>query len=227
MKLMVCQWLPVWVWLFCFAPTILAQPATRIARINIRHVGPPAVSDELIRANIRIKEGDSYSKLNIDNDVRNLYGTGYFYNIRVGEETTPDGIVLTYVVQGKPLLTDIKFVGNKKFSATKLLNKIRAGAKPSPTAVVVGVKPEIPKGASKVGEPLDERKLFEDAQEIQKMYQKAGYQKTQVKYVLNIDENAGRGTVTFEITESPKVKILRVEFEGARAFKQKKLRKVI
>ena len=59
------------------------------------------------------------------------------------------------------------------------------------------------------------------------MYQKAGYQKTQVKYVLNIDENAGRGTVTFEITESPKVKILRVEFEGARAFKQKKLRKVI
>ena len=39
--------------MFCFAPTILAQPSTRISKINIRHVGPPAVSDDLIRANIR------------------------------------------------------------------------------------------------------------------------------------------------------------------------------
>ena len=50
------------------------------------------------------------------------------------------------------------------------------------------------------------------------MYQKKGYPRTQVKYVLNIDENAGRGTATFQITESPKVKILEVDFVGAKAF---------
>jgi outer membrane protein insertion porin family len=59
------------------------------------------------------------------------------------------------------------------------------------------------------------------------LYQKAGYPGTQVKYVLNIDENAGRGTATFEITESPKIKIVRVEFVGAQAIPQKKLRRVI
>ena len=182
-------------------------------KLIIRHVGPPAVSDELVRANIRVKEGDSYegatgeSELNshIADDVRNLYTTGYFYNIRVGQQFTPEGVELTYVVQGKPLLTAIKFQGNKKYSNAKLLKKV----------------------TSKIGEPLDELKLFTSSQEILKMYQKAGYQKTEVKYVLNIDENAGRGTVTFEITESPKVKILRVDFDGAQAFKQKKLRKVI
>ena len=123
--------------------------------------------------------------------MRTLYGTGQFYNIRVSVDQAADGgVVLTYIVQGKPRLTDIKFKGNKKYSNSKLQKKITA----------------------KVGEPLDEQKLFTDSQEIQKLYQKAGYPGTQVKYVMNIDENAGRGTVTFEVTESPKIKITEVEF---------------
>ena len=44
---------------------------------------------------------------------------------------------------------------------------------------------------------------------------------------MNIDELAGRGTVTFEITETPKIKIKQVEFIGAAAFPQKTLRKEI
>jgi outer membrane protein assembly factor BamA len=40
-------------------------------------------------------------------------------------------------------------------------------------------------------------------------------------------EESGRGTATFEITESPKVKIIDVDFVGAKAFPVKKLRKVI
>ena len=100
------------------------------------------------------------------------------------------GVVLTYKVQGKPRLTDIKFQGNTKFKDAKLLKKI----------------------SSKVGEPLDERKLFTDSQEIQKLYQSKGYPGTQVKYVLNIDENAGRGTATFAITEESQGQNSRREF---------------
>ena len=44
----------------------------------------------------------------------------------------------------------------------------------------------------KVGEPLDEQKLFTDTQEMKKLYEKYGYPDTQVKYVLNIDEAAGQ-----------------------------------
>jgi outer membrane protein insertion porin family len=177
----------------------------KVTRVEIKHVGPATVSDELIRANVRVKPGEPYLRTAADDDVRNLYSTGLFYNIRISEDNTRDGIVLTYIVQGKPRLTDIKFTGNKKFSNSKLLKKI----------------------TSKVGQPLDERKLFTDTQEIQKSYQKSGYPSTQVKYVLNIDETAGRGTATFEIQESPKVKIIEVDFVGANAFKQKKLRKLI
>jgi outer membrane protein insertion porin family len=183
-------------------------PGDTVQKIEIRHVGPPAASDSLIRANIRVKEGDVYTRTSVDDDVRSLYSTGYFYNIRVlTEPTTAQGkINVVYLVQGKPVLTEIRVEGNKKYSRKKLLKK----------------------ATSKVGEPLDERKLFNDAQEMQKMYQKAGYQHTTVRYLPPVIEaSAGRGSVTFEVVEAPKIKIKDVEFVGAQAFKQSKLRKQI
>lgn len=183
-----------------------AQLRRTVRGIQIKHVGPPAVSDELAKANIRVKLNEPYEKASVDNDIHNLYGTGFFYNIQVSlEETGTDGVVLTYVLQGKPLLTDIRFDGNKKYSRTKLQKKV----------------------TSKVGEPMNESKLALDALEIKKMYQKAGLQKTEVKAVPVVTAATGRGTVTFEIAESPKVKIERIDFDAAEAFKQKKLRRVV
>src|SRR4051794_12133509 len=164
MKLLFARGWLVWLLLLIWSPAVLAQQ--KVQKIEVRHVGPPAASDDLVRANVRVKVGDTYTRTGIDDDVRTLYSTGLFYNIRVVEERTPDGINLIYVVQGKPVLTDIRFEGNKSHKNKKLLKKV----------------------SSKIGEPLDERKLFADSQEIQKMYQKEGYQKTTVKYRTDIDE---------------------------------------
>jgi outer membrane protein insertion porin family len=149
--------------------------------------------------------GDPYRSAAVDDDVRSLYQTGQFYNIRVTDEVTSDGVILSYILQGNPQLTEIRFQGNTKFNDNKLRKTI----------------------SSKTGAPLTESKLFADSQAIQALYQKKGYPGTQVKYVLNIDENAARGTATFEITESPKIKITDVVFVGAQAFTEKKLRGVI
>jgi len=69
--------------------------------------------------------------------------------------------------------------------------------------------------------------LFEDSQAIKKLYQKAGYPGTKVEYVRSIDEQAGRATVTFKVEETPRIRIQDVIFEGATAFSQKRLRKVL
>ena len=101
---------------------LLGQPqpqALTISKIIITNVGPQAVSESLIRANIRVKEGDLYGR-QIDDDVNNLYATGYFHDIRVAEELVDNGVVLTYFLQGKPTITEIQFTGNRKFSNNKL-----------------------------------------------------------------------------------------------------------
>ncbi|MDB6121900.1 MAG: outer membrane protein [Pedosphaera sp.] len=184
----------------------LSSGQDKVAQIVVTNVGPAVVSEDLVRANIHVKVGDPYVRTSVDDDVKNLYATGFFYNIQVLDKLTDQGVVLTYILQGKLRLTSIKFEGNTKYSVTKLMKKV----------------------TSKIGEPLDERKLFSDSQEIQKMYQKSGYPRTTVKYVINnYDEAAGRASVTFEIQESPKIKIVEVDFTGANAFTQKRLRKVI
>lgn len=186
----------------------LAQPVPGpvIEKIEIRHVGPPAASDELVRAQIKVRTGDVYNPTGINDDVMTLYSTGLFHNVQMQEERLPGNKVnLIYLLQGKATLTDIRFEGNEKHRTAKLLKKI----------------------SSKTGEPLDEQKLFRDARTIEEVYQKAGYQRTEVEPVTSIDPDTLRGTVTFQVKEAPKIKIERVEFSGAGAFPERKLRKTI
>jgi outer membrane protein insertion porin family len=180
-------------------------PRPPITRIEIRHVGPPAVSDDLIRANIRMKEGDRFTTQGTDTDVRNLRATGYFYNVRVATEPDDDGVKLIYQLTGKPVLTEIRFEGNQRFSEKKLRKKV----------------------TSRIGEPLDEYQLHTAALEMQKLYQKAGFQRARVEFKVLINETLGRGTATFVVAEAPKIRIIDVEFVGAEAFKQGRLRRII
>jgi len=186
------------------ATVVWAQNAGgKISRVDVKFIGPASVSEALIRDNIKLKLGANYLPGSTQDDVHALYATGQFYNIRVSVDMADDGgVVVTYIVQVRPRITDIKLNGNKNLSDSKLKKKITI----------------------KTGEPLDEQKIFADVQEMKKLYQKYGYSDTKVKYVLNIDEATGHGTVTYQVQESPKVKITQVNFLGAEVFKQKELR---
>ncbi len=196
----------IWLLLGCVTVAWSQTTGPKINRLDIKYVGPASVSEQFIRSNIRLKAGDTYLPNLTQDDIKLLYGTGQFHNIRVSADREGDGgLVLTYIVQVKPRMTEVKIEGNKKLKLSKLRKKVTV----------------------KEGDPLDEQKLFTISQEIEKLYQKYGYPGTKVKYVVNIDETAGRGTATFQITESLKVKIDEIEFVGAAAFKQKELAKQI
>ena len=138
-------------WALCFmaALSLAAQnqegivpPPLNVVKIELKHVGPPAASDSLILANIRVKAGEPYMPISVDDDVRSLYATGYFKNIRVNEEPADGGVKLVYVLQGKLLLTDIRITGNKEISTSKLKKTL----------------------TSKVGQPWNDKKVLLDAQ---------------------------------------------------------------
>src|ERR1700722_1902341 len=197
-----------WVWLAACLPPAVAQTAgTVVNKISIRYVGPPPVSDEFIRANIRLKVGEPFTPAAEDEDIANLYLTGYFFNIRVANEPDAGGVNVTYIVQGKPILTSpVIVVGNKRMSIKKIRKKI----------------------TSKEGQPLDKAKLFEDSLAIKELYEKAGYQKTTVTAQSSIiDDASGRATATIVINETPKIKIKDIVFVNVSTnFTQRELRKV-
>ena len=191
----------------CAATAAFAQTAgPKIDRVDIKFVGPSSIGEDFIRSNLKLKPGATFMPGQTQDDVHSLYGTGQFYNIRVAVDNADNGgVVITYTVQARPRVTEIKFEGNKKLSDNKLKKKVTV----------------------KVGDPLDEQKLFTNVQEMKKLYENNGLSETKVKYVLNIEETTGHGVVVFHVEESPKVKIADVEFPGAKNFKAKQLRKEI
>ena len=193
-------WLGVFLWA---VPS--GQSQILVKQIVITNRGPVTVGESLVRANIRSKVGEPYNKNVIDDDVRSLYATGFFSNVQVAEEPETDGMILYYFLQGKLKITDITFSGNKKYKTRKLRKKLTV----------------------KVGDPLDERKLFHDRQEMMKLYQKSGYPDTKIETRIEPSERLGTAKLIFEIEESLKVKITDVVFDGAEAFKQKQLRKAV
>jgi outer membrane protein insertion porin family len=177
----------VWMGILLASGSIaLAQNAgPQIDRVEIKFIGSATVSNAFILDHIKLKAGDPYTASASQDDVRSLYATGQFYNLRVKTDPAEDGgVVLTYLVQCRMRLAAIRFEGNAKFSDDQLKVKL----------------------SLKVGDPADEQKAEADAQSLIKFYQDQGWAGAKVRYVINLDPAAGRGTVTYQITESPKAK---------------------
>src|SRR5580700_7035670 len=137
----------------CATAALAQTTGPKVDRVDIKFVGPASVSEEFVRGNIRLKAGASFLPGLTQEDVHSLYSTGQFYNIRVQVDQADDGgVVLTYLVQVRPSVTEIRIVGNKKLSDSKLRKKV----------------------TFKVNEPLDEQKVFTAVQDIKSSYEKEG-----------------------------------------------------
>ncbi len=188
----------------------IAGPVPRaltVQKITLQHVGQAAASDALIRANIRLKQGDPYSRKASDDDIHNLRNTGFFENVYVTEKQVAGGVEVTYTLVSKPVVIEILFEGNtggRKFRESKLRKKIR----------------------SRTGETLSRPRIFSDTRAILKEYQKGGYHQARVEYEVRHDEALGQAAVVFQVDPGRKVKIDDIVFENAVAFSQRELRKV-
>ncbi len=184
----------------------LRPSAQTVEEIAIEHVGPPALGEERILANIQSRVGEPAAPARINQDIKSLLATGYFHNVNVSRERTAGGgLRLVFSVQGRPLLSEIAISGNRKYRTRTLRRQIE----------------------SETGRPLSEKQLFADATAIREFYEKKGYRNTTVEYVTDIDQEKGTGRATFRIAEAPKVRIRKVAFEGAQAFSQRKLRRTV
>jgi RNA polymerase sigma factor (sigma-70 family) len=151
-----------------------------VAKIIVTRIQQPqTLSEEQIRTNLSLQVGDFFSREAIDLDVRGLYASGLFHNVRVIESREEDGITLNFCVQEKPTVTGIRFTGNTHYREADLAKSL----------------------ASRVGEPFDQRTLFGDVERLRELCKESGFPAAKIKIVSHVNESAGTGEVTFEITE--------------------------
>ena len=60
--------------------------------IDIQYIGPKTVAKSVILSNMRTTVGEVYSAASVEEDVRNLYATGFFTNLAIKDEPLGDGV---------------------------------------------------------------------------------------------------------------------------------------
>jgi outer membrane protein insertion porin family len=186
------------------APAAEAAPLRKVGTVTIKFIGIANVSEQIVRANIQVREGSDFDDPMIDKDIRTLYRTGLFEFIEVKREELPNNVLnLVFEITPKYRVQAVRFQGNKVVKASRLEKEIKT-------------KPNV---------ALDERAVKSDAEKLHEYYQKSGYNQAQITYDIQRDRGTGYGTVLFKIREGAKVRIADIRFTGNGHVKAKRLRK--
>ena len=179
-------------------------PVYQVGTVTVKFIGTPIVNEQVVRANMQVREGGELDDAMLDRDIRSLYRTGLFEFIEIKREAVSDRVFnLVVEVTPKFRVLAIRFEGNKKVKSRRLEKEIKT-------------KPNV---------ALDERQVKEDSEKIREYYQKTGYNQVAVNYTIERDRATSFGTVIFKIKEGERVRIADIRFAGNEHIKSKRLKK--
>jgi len=160
--------------------------------ITVEYVGPPAITKERVLDNLATKVGEPYSERAAEADIRALYATGGVANVRIFAEPMGDGVKVTVLLQGRPVIQEIIIEGAEQIGMNRVRREI----------------------GSKVGDVLSEEKLEDDRQKILKIYEDRFFSDVDVQYRVQEIAGSNRVRVVFQVTEGPKLVVRRITFVG-------------
>lgn len=100
------------------------QKEVLIERIDIR--GNRRMTEDNIRTYIQSRAGDIYDEERLQYDLRAIYkGAKWFENIQVTSMDGDAGKIVTFLVQEKPLVREIKYSGVKSFTESNILDRYK------------------------------------------------------------------------------------------------------
>jgi outer membrane protein insertion porin family len=182
--------------------TASAEISPLIKLIELR--GNKKLSDNTIYSKIKSEVGNPFSKNTVQDDIKRLYGIGYFDDVRVEIESFEGGIKLIFIFIEKPIIVSLDFQGNKEFETKDLKEKITITS----------------------GAIANFSLITDNTQKIISFYQSEGYWLIRVVPIIrDISEDAV--ALTFQIEEGPKVIIKAITIQGNNALSAKKIKKTM
>lgn len=183
---------------FCFASEVLA--ATGLPITNVEVVGNHRVEDGTVLLQIQSKVGQIADEEKIDNDVKQIYRTGFFSDVLSEVSRTPGGVKLTFKVVERPAIRNVLLKGNEKVTDDTLKDKLNIGARRF----------------------LDRTKILAGIEQARQYYQGLGYYDVEINLDVQPVEG-GEVDLTFSVKEGEKKRIREVAFEGNRALSNAEL----
>ncbi len=158
--------------------------------LGVSVIGNKNVKQSEILRHIKTRKDRTYDPQLVQEDLRRLFATRKFHNVRVQKKVEGGGVYVTFEVLERPTIGEVLFIGNQYYSDKKLLKE---------------------SGLSK-DDALNIYSVQEARRKVEEFYRSKGYAKTQVTI-----EEGDRPTdtrVVLRIDEGQVERIWSVEFIG-------------
>jgi len=182
----------------------LAQQPRPIVVKDITVEGNRRVQEAVILGRVQTKPGSFFNPSQLSEDVRAIFGLGFFDDVQMKVEDFEGGVKVTFVVMERPFVRDIDFTGNKKIQTSDLQEKIdlKLGSVYNPVAV------------QKAKEVLQDH------------YESEGYFEVQITPEVEKFSD-GDVKVVFSINEGRRISIDKIIIRGARGLNEKDIKKAL
>lgn len=178
--------------------TAFAAPQKTVKDIRVK--GVTRADKSTVRYYIHAKIGKPYNAAEAAEDIRRLYGLGFFDEISLDLSDEQGGVVLTYVFKEKPFVREIVITGSKEVEEKLVAAKIK----------------------TQKGTFFRQDQIPWDCNRIKQVYRNKGFYFSDARAIVKkLGEN--QVDVEFVIDEGQKILVGGVTFRGATAFSQRTL----
>lgn len=160
------------------------------------------VSIQLIRAQLRVREGKLFAPSDIQKDIRQLFSLGYFSDIKADVSRKENGVEVTYIVTERSIVREVLIIGNRKIN------------EPDIRAVL-----SLRKGKTYIPKSLEK-----DIAAIRELYRRKGYSKVYINASYR-EISPTDVEIIYEIAEGKKARVRHITIEGNHALTERVIRK--
>ncbi len=182
---------------------VVAAPISIIKAIEVQ--GNKTISISAILAKIKTRVGQEYIQSVISDDLKRLYNTGYFSDVRVDRQDHEGGLKVIFYIEEKPVIDKVTFSKLQYFSPKVISRKLK----------------------TQEGKFLDNKSLKDDEDTIKDLYAKKGLTMVEVQTETTPDEVTHKVSVHFIIREGYRVRIHRINVSGNEKYKDKQIIKIM
>ena len=189
------------------APSASSDVGQKI--IEVRVIGTRRIPKETVQARMFSHVNDAYDPLTIERDFNSLWNTGYFEDVRIEKEDTPQGVILDVYVREKPTIRDITYKGLNSVTESDVLDRFKKEK--------VGLSQE---------SQYDPARIAHAVTVIRQMLAEHGHQFASVRPEVRSIPPASV-QIIFQIKEGPTVKVGKITFSGNHHVSSRNLREAM
>src|SRR3989338_4087440 len=207
-------------------PTFLwAQEGGRFVQ-DVRVEGLTRVPASTILSNIKTKRGLIINRETINQDIRRIFQLGQFQDVQVDEVSGPHGLVITFIVSEKVIISAIAIEGNKKIKDSAIrevitlplhqpLNEKKLAESLEALRGIIRTRKKGPFAFVTGTGKYKEEELKQDTLRLTFHYLKHGYLKVEVDPPqISLTKDRRYFFVTFHVREGDRYRIGKVTMEG-------------